>query len=164
MPEPENFHDLHRRSFPYAAIAAQDTQQTLTTSVGAIVIWETEIVDTDSAYDAATGIYTCPAPGVYQVSGQLRLVSNSDFVANELFMIRVYRNAGVVVALDWNDFLTGGGVNIQPYLNGTVMVVCDAGDTLDIRAQQNSGVNLNTDGNVNYNQASFLRLGPKSRT
>jgi hypothetical protein len=147
-----------------AALVQQDDAQVVADSTNVDIIYETVIEDTDSQYNNATGIFTCLRGGIFLVTAALRFEGTATFTCGETVQLRLHRNGGIVLGLDWQEFFSCGATSIQIQVNGTAMIICDAGDTLNIAARQASGGALSTDGNIIYNWASFARIGPASRT
>lgn len=81
------------------------------------IIFDTEVIDTNSAYDTSTGLFTCPVIGVYEIS--IYLVATTGGPG-----IEIYKNGILYTLCGWVDAGNGGV--------GTVTLSCNAGDTLSI--------------------------------
>lgn len=112
-------------------------------AAAAVVTTWTEAVDTASAFNATTGVFTCPAGqgGAYVLSAELEYSAIASIVAGE-FTVQAFKN-GVLVA-SGVEICQVAAANVKR--NPKVCVVVDLGpsDTLDIRASQNSGSGANT--------------------
>lgn len=118
--------------------ARQSTLQTLTTGVDLDLIFQTEDRDNESAYNNATGVWTCAISGVYTFSAHL------SFVANATGNRSIYlSHSNGLVARNW----TSAAVDSTGHVNVAATWQVLAGATVKVRGFQSSGGNLNTAAN-----------------
>lgn len=150
-----------RRSGP-AAIAATEsvnasynnqTGQSIPNSVSgsdAIITGWTKEFDSHNAFNATSGIYTCPISGKYEINGQIGFSSGSTADVE----IRLYHN-GTLVA---RQQLIGSTSNfIVNSCSG--LFNCNAGDTLYVSARQTSGSALTLTTDPTFNRMYITRSG-----
>lgn len=118
------------------AMAAQLTAQSIGQTEVTLGSW-TQIAETHGAFNVTTGIYTAPVPGYYEASGGLIFAAH----ATGSRYITFQKNASGSIALSQNTTATSATVDTQLILPATLTFL-NAGDTLRMRAFQNSGTNL----------------------
>lgn len=118
------------------------------------VPFATKVYDTTNSYNTATGIYTCPVAGRYSVKGTINYTSATYGVNNQL-ICSVYKNG----ALDtYGDIAPVMAIVTLPF--GSVIdttVLCNPGDTLEMRAQNTrsaGATTLNTGAGFNHIEIS----------
>lgn len=111
-------------------VAAQYRTNTGTISNGVehTVVYTTLDMDTHSAYNNTTGVFTVPVTGIYQVYANT-LVSGTEANNNALLML--IRKNGVSILGFVNRIWNTGVDNTNGFVNGKIS--CIAGDTIDIR-------------------------------
>ena len=120
------------------------------------IAWQTTEVNTvPSAWNPATGIFTVPRDGIYQVSAQLRYSSNTGNNAEHNFTI--YKNGTTVLGTSGNFDSSGNGSTFKPTGAGLILHRFSAGDTIEIKALHGSGGTLTLD-NSAWNYISIVEL------
>lgn len=99
--------------------------------------WSTPSVDTHGAFNATTGIYTVPVPGIYEVSGVIGFAANAT--GSRYFTVQ--KNGSGSLSLNAPSAATSGTVDTHISIP-SVIVSLNAGDTLRLRGFQNSGGSL----------------------
>lgn len=107
-----------------AVIAGGAPQSTYTADTP--IVYPTKIKDTHNAYDASTGIFTAPAPGLYRIAASsiTNIANNSSSYVD---VNNVHIDHGFL-----SVSLAGGALP-----SGTCMVSLIAGDIVDVRASAN---------------------------
>lgn len=119
-------------------VAAKYTapSQNITGSL-AVVKYLTKSYDTHNAYNTSTGVYTVPVAGLYRVQSSIGSTANVAGTANQAVYMQVFKNGSAdseVARAQW-----GSTANFYLAPNGVVTINCVAGDTLEVRATQNTG-------------------------
>lgn len=109
-------------------IALITTGSPAAATAGNPIIFPTVTKDTHGAYNATTGRYTAPVPGFYTVSSFI----NSTILANA--ELEIYVNGSLYAGIGTGSTATG-------FLSGSGDVYANAGDLIDVRANQNTGTN-----------------------
>ena len=127
-----------------------DTQQTLTTSVAAVVNFTVEDVDTTDMHSTTTNPsrFTATYAGWYEVAGQV------TFAANAAGRRRTYLQVNGTPVPSSGVYLAAGVAEQISVPRQSMLVFLNVGDYLEMVAWQNSGGNLaihvtstTTDGN-----------------
>jgi len=120
--------------------------------------WSAAAVDTVGGFNATTGIYTVRVPGVYRVSGVLVFDTSATGTRSVKFLYNGADTGLGTVASGVTGQLTG--------VSQSVVIRCNAGDTLRMQGFQSSGGSLaygTTDGGSNFSidliQGSQTLLG-----
>lgn len=129
--------------------------QTITGSV-AVVKYLTKSFDTHGAYSTSTGIFTVPVPGKYLVQVSHAPTANISGTANQQCVFEVYKNGSAVDTLA--RFWWGSTASFYATPIGSATVQCVAGDTLEPRAQQNTGNTYTSSGDYQC-AITFTRIG-----
>jgi len=97
-----------------------------------ITNYTTAVVDTNSAFNLTTGLYTVPVSGYYAVTGLVGYSSNTTgFRASG-----IRQNGGIVVQGSTVNGVTSGGNTVATVSS---VLKCNAGDTIGLNAYQTSG-------------------------
>lgn len=131
---------------------ARGTTQTIPNNTATTVTAWTEEIDTHGAFDAATGLFTCPSPGKYEVSGNIFW----DGVGSGVAVAEVQKNNSITGAGAWSRVTCNGSGVSTP---GSVIVNCVAGDVLKLVVTQNSGGNLDINSIASYSTINIKRVG-----
>ncbi len=103
---------------------------------------ETELWDTDSAYDTSNSRFTPQVAGKYFITGMIRFNSGTDFNDN---ILRIYKNGTNVVQHQQSNF---------HYECNTVSAIIDlngSSDYVEIFGYHNSGGNVSNDSGTELN-------------
>lgn len=112
----------------------------------AIIKMDTKTYDTHNAYSTSTGQFTCPQPGLYQVSATLQ---GGGATQASVFVEQNGTNVGYILQ-------TGMAAGTNEITSGSLLVNCAAGDTLDIK----NDANITYTGGANANSSfNVVRLG-----
>lgn len=105
------------------------------------LVYSTKVYDSHNAYNAATGVYTCPVAGVYQIGGSVQGASN-----------------GYEMDVAVNGARHHAIANSMSSATGYSQVKCNAGDTLAL-GTNNGGSNIAITNNTVYNWITISRIG-----
>lgn len=94
----------------------------ISTSAGAVAVFQVKDFDSHNAYSTSTGRYACPVAGTYQVS----VAGIIDQAAATFGTVEVWKNGAFYRTL-------ASMFNGNQVLSGVVFVQCNLGDLLDIR-------------------------------
>lgn len=103
------------------------TTGTLSVTAATPVIFPYVYYDTHGAYNASTGVYTCPVTGYYNISTTAFYTTNSQ---NDFFLIQ----AGTVVS---GRLGSNVGSNFDSQIT---QILCKAGDQLSLQGDSNAGL------------------------
>lgn len=120
----------------------QTVAQTLTTAVGAAVLFDTEDVDYDAAHSTITNTsrYTAQTAGYYLVSGTCGFVGNATGIRRIWFTVNGTAVNGSEVG--FGAVPNAGALEITA---PATLVYLSVSDYLELYAYQSSGGNLNTE-------------------
>lgn len=115
-----------------------------------VASWTSEY-DTHSAFNVTTGVFTAPAAGYYEIEGLISFDGN----ATGTRIVEIQKNGTGTFAV-WDREVASAAGN---YLSGSCVIKLVAGDTLRVRAFQDSGGNLSYTASTGYNHVQIHRLG-----
>jgi hypothetical protein len=112
------------------------------------VVWDaTKVFDTHGALNAATGVFTAPETGYYQVNSSLSC-ANDTYTVNQQFNIYLFKNGIEHSRALWRAH---AATTLQANIQVSDVVFLAKGDTLDVRASNESGPTaLVATGSQNY--------------
>lgn len=114
-------------------------------SSDSILIYETKLQDTHSAYNTSTGVFTAPIGGTYSFSASA--LSTAAFTGADNWDLYAQKNGSVTEAY---DFIKGSGdSNTVRSVKISSTVQLNAGDTFTIRSLATSSIGLATAPYVN---------------
>lgn len=118
--------------------ATSDAGQSIPNDTWTTVIFEDEEYDTNSEYAAATGIFTAKRSGHLHVTAAIAYSASTAWGATEANRLAIYVNGVRTQIIDYlTDF---SGANIVVKSAGSATVQLAIGDTVTVRAHQDSGV------------------------
>lgn len=145
---------------PIVAAYATDAGQSIPTGTGpTIVNFEDAVYDPRGLVTVgANWAFTCPIGGLYEVNAGVLFDVSAAWDINERGLLQVNRNGAFAAFLDRRANI---GANNYARVQGVIPVVCVAGDTLDVRAAQNSGssIALFTGDGGAWNYVVIRRIG-----
>lgn len=129
----------------------------LTTGTITTLLFVNKNLDTDNAYNTSTGLFTCPTTGIYEGAGRVILNTGGGWGATEEANLYLYKNSAIAARIGGTSMEATHSTYVQ--LSSTpAMVQCNAGETLSIRAMQNSGGTIAVLGGDEYSFATFKRV------
>lgn len=138
-----------------AARGISTSGQSLPTGVATVITLDSvKTFDTHSSLNAATGVFTAPEYGYYQVSGST--MCNATLASNVAWIVYLYKNGTLYSSTDYRIAATTiVGRSISD------LVLLNKGDTLDMRVLQNSGgaVVLNSSAGLNWLSVTKTSVG-----
>lgn len=117
------------------------------------LVFSAKNFDTHNSYNTSTGIYTVPAPGLYEVDFTVH-TNSASWTAGQVVICYIYKNGSPVG--DFRDVRPATSTT-QTKQNGTMLVQCNAGDTLAIRSD--ASITYTADGSALRNFFAVKRLG-----
>jgi hypothetical protein len=129
--------------------------QSFTSGSAATVTTWTKVFDRVNAnFNAATGVFTAPATGMYFVSAALAFAANTGAI-NTRGQINIVAN-GVTVAIGVYTRQTATSTECTPQVSALVSLT--AGQTIVIQGVQNTGGAVALDGGATFNYVSINRV------
>ncbi len=125
-----------------AFYAERSIEQTISTNTETKIIFNSEIYDTDNAYDTSTGVFTAPSAGKYIIFFAVR---RGGFASNRFFAeLRTTGNP--------NNFVSENASNdtVHGSVVGTQLVSMSANDTAYVNIYHDRGSNGNITGDVTF--------------
>ena len=136
--------------------ATRSTAQSIPHNTITKVLWNAENYDNLGEYDNVTNyIFTATESGYYTIKASV-LFANVQWLANEYGYLSIYKNGALYSILRRHAQSTSLTTYVQ--LHGLDMIFLDAGDYIDIRCFQNTGIAVNLHPASAYNYFSVHRL------
>lgn len=117
--------------------ARQNAVTSITNGVDTTVIFQTEDRDNESAYNNATGVWTCAVTGLYLFTATVAFASNATGVRGVLIL-----QSNGLFARNWVTAATDS----TGHCSASVIFLVTAPATVQVKAYQSSGGALNTQG------------------
>jgi hypothetical protein len=147
---------------PVVAVCRTDAGQSIPSGGGmaTIVDFEDVILDTHGAVTTgASWQFIAPLAGTYLVVGHIYFAVSTAWAENEIARLRVFINGGSYHVLgERNGFDGSVGSGQTSGVGGAALVPLGAGDTLDLRATQNSGAANALSTNPHFNHVGIFRI------
>jgi len=141
-----------------AARAATGSGQSIPNATYTIVNYGTVTFDTHGRISVGTSwIFTALLPGYYQVSAAILFTLTTNWAAGEIGQLTLFKNGAVASHLDRKDNFSGG-VSQYMMLHGSDTTYLGNGETINVRAYQDSGAALALIENAEFNYVSIVRL------
>ncbi len=137
------------------ALSVAGTTSTVTSSQATVAPWTTVEVDTNGSFNATTGVWTCPASGVYSISAQLRFGWASVTVGQAVLM-SIYKNNTTDLAFNQETVDVSTKTFVVMNVDRVVRLV--AGDTIRIQAS-NAATTPTINTSAAYGLLSIVRIG-----
>lgn len=129
--------------------------QNISNNTSTEVVFATKNFDSHNAMNTSTGTYTVPVSGKYQVSASFYYSTAITATATDTH-IELWKNGSIYQAVNNPK----SGTTAAPLsVSGTFLVQCNAGDTLQINALQNSGSAQTLASSGAYNWMAIERVG-----
>jgi hypothetical protein len=148
-------------------VVAAKYMGTTGTAIGtspSVIVYNTKVFDTHSAYNTTTGAYTVPVPGIYKVSAAIISAGGMTSTAvNNWIYLTLRKNATGQGNMGYFEYQVTG-TNLSPNPTGFQLVNCNAGDVLDVTCFRDTNISAaNIDTGTTYNWILIERLsGPAS--
>ena len=144
---------------PIYAIYNTNAGQSLNNNATTVINYEDVVNDPDSLVTVGAGwVFTCPIAGTYLVIGQIAFASSTAWALGERGILQAFVNGSLRINLDRKDNFTSAATAQVMVVSGSGFVVCAAGDTIDIRANQNTGGALALDATAIFNEVYIARV------
>ena len=144
-------------NFDVGVFAKANTCGTSFTGGGTVTaVFATEESDSWSAYDNATGIFTCPVPGFYQASSFIQANVATGRSLNDIISLRLAKNGLPTFVM--GQFVSQVTSALTNALGGSGLVNCLAGDTLRVEINNPSSTFVGNSTSL-ATWVSFLRVG-----
>lgn len=134
-------------AFPHQPflLATKTASQDLTSTSATLIIFNDKIHDATNAYDTSTGVFTCPASGIYTVQPKAWFGSGS-YGTIKWFLVKnngIVQEARATRTNSISEFHT-----FQP----TFTINCSANDALKLEAESNTNATFHTSSTIRYSQ------------
>jgi hypothetical protein len=103
--------------------------------------------------------FTAPVAGKYSVSTVVGIQSSGSWSAGERAIMRLFKNGSDGNHGNFDVYYSEGGSTTAVNLNGTTTISLLAGDYIDVRIDQNTGLSQSLSADANYNHISIERIG-----
>lgn len=142
---------LETSALKTVAVKAYDTAGTTVTTTPTAIPFATVDLDTDNAF--ASGIFTAPIAGIYQISSNI--FTTSTLSVSDTLTMYVYKNGSILQAL--NSKAGTGASNTTNCVGVSTIVNLNSGDTLTVSVSVDSGT-LTLASASGFNQLSINRI------
>lgn len=146
-------------------VAAKYNTSSITVGTSATVVTcSVKEIDTHSAYNTSTGVFTVPVSGIYKVGCSLNGNSTSSSTIGDNIIARVQKNGSPISELARLAFQASSAtINANP--TGSTELMCVAGDALTITITRDSDISSYTlAGDSTSTWTTFDRLSGGSGT
>jgi hypothetical protein len=146
-----------------SASGRNSSGQSIPSNTATTMVYDaTKRFDTNGALNAATGIFTCPETGYYQVSAGATFNALTPTAVNNVFTIRLYKNgtASTVLGYLFVETVAAAGRAVR----GAEIISLNKGDTLSLSVFHNTtgAKTLTTSVEENYFSITKTNIGGKS--
>ena len=139
-------------------LAYCNTQQSISNASNTKIGYDTELLDTDNAYNSSNYTFTVPSgkAGVYAF---FMNVSLNDFSTNEAkrVIVRLYKNGSTQIAFFGEHQKSGDG-SAGHRTSGFIMLDLSVGDTIEPYIYQNSGSSYNINAEIMSNTFGAYKI------
>jgi len=146
-------------SFPPVVIKYQETAQpTIPNLTGTIVNFDTKVTDTYNAVTVGSNWkFVVPVTGYYFVEASCLFNNTINWALTKTGLLDVYKNDVLNAHLQRIDNLEAGS-NLFMNLIGSTIIQANAGDTIQIYITQQTGGNLQMNGDSNHNYITICKV------
>jgi hypothetical protein len=146
-----------------SASGRNSSGQSIPSNTATTMVYDaTKRFDTNGALNAATGIFTCPETGYYQVSAGATFNALTPTSVNNVFTIQLYKNgtASTVLGYLFVETVASAGRAVR----GAEIISLNKGDTLSLSVFHNTtgAKTLTTAVEENYFSITKTNIGGKS--
>lgn len=147
------------KATPIYAIYDTNAGQSLANNTTTIINYEDVVADPDGLVTVgAAWEFVVPVTGLYLIIAQIAFVSSTAWALGERGILQGFVNGAQRVNFDRKDNFSTGATAQVMVLSGAAIVVCTVGDTIDIRANQNTGGSLALDTTSSFNQVYIAKM------
>lgn len=147
------------KSRPIYAIYNTNAGQSLANNTTTVINFEDTVSDPDSLVTTGAGwVFTCPIAGTYLIIAQIAFTSSTAWALGERGILQAFVNGAARLNIDRKDNFSSGATAQVMVISGSGFAVCAAGDTIDIRANQNTGGALALDTTALFNEVYIAKV------
>jgi hypothetical protein len=147
-----------KRRVPIVASYATDAGQVIAHNTETVIDFEEVVRDTHSAVTVgAAWKFTAPVAADYVVSVAILMGATNQWAAGESADLRLWKNGALFRGLDRKDNFSGATAQYMQ-LSGTSTIYLSAGEYIDVRLIQMSGISLGLFASVVNNWISIYRI------
>jgi hypothetical protein len=147
-----------KRRVPIVASYATDAGQAIANNTETIINFEDPVRDTHSAVTVgAAWKFTAPVTADYVVSVAVLMGATNQWAAGESADLRLWKNGALFRGLDRKDNFSGATAQYMQLSGGTTIYL-SAGEYIDVRLIQMSGISLGLFASVVNNWISIWRI------
>lgn len=147
-----------KRRVPIVASYATGAGQSFVNNTETIINFDALVRDTHSAVTVgAAWKFTAPVPADYVVSAAILIGGTNQWAAGESADLRLWKNGALFRGLDRKDNLSGATPQFMQ-LSGNTTIYLSAGEYIDVRLIQMSGISLGLFSSVVNNWISIWRI------
>jgi len=134
-----------------------DAGQNINTgATGAVIVWDDRVYDTHLAMNSSTGVWTCPVAGKYLISYKFLWGGTTAWELGESSIGEIEKNSTSVIIDDYFVFTSASSIRIGN--KDSIVLDLAKGDTIGIRAKQDSDSTQNLTADGKKNAISIARI------
>ena len=107
-------------------VRAKGVNHTLASSTEVTMVFSSENVDTDSAYDTSTGVFTAPSDGVYDIAGRVLITfsrTTTSGTGSVGYSMSMKVNNGLSVTIGGNTYTDNASRDVATWVVGSSSVL-----------------------------------------
>lgn len=124
------------------------------------IIAEDLVFDTHNSFNTGTGAYVVPMAGKWEVKGLVTITSAASWDNNDEMKMQLFKAGSLNRGMGGLVSSGTSAVTSGQIVSGSTIILCAAGDSIDVRILQNSGTDKAANGTAAENWVSFTWIGP----